>query len=90
VALLGFLAVAGFFLWEEHTANIRGYLPLLLLLGLCLVMHFSMHGGHGTDVAPAYGLWFLLVVHSATRSGSVNFGRGTWLQVQVLDRSFGE
>lgn len=47
MVLLGFLAVAGFFLWEEHAAHILGYLPLLLLLGACVGMHFFMHGGHG-------------------------------------------
>tara|TARA_R110001606_G_scaffold265329_1_gene414382 strand:- start:93 stop:335 length:243 start_codon:yes stop_codon:yes gene_type:complete len=47
LVLLGFLAVAGFFLWQEHEAHIIGYLPLILLLGLCGGMHFFMHGGHG-------------------------------------------
>ena len=47
IVLLGFLVVAGFFLWEEHAAHILGYLPLILILGLCLGMHFFMHGGHG-------------------------------------------
>ena len=47
LALIGSLAIAGFFLWEEHEAHILGYLPLILLLGMCLVMHFFMHGGHG-------------------------------------------
>jgi uncharacterized membrane protein len=47
VVLLGFLAVAGYFLWEEHAAHLLGYLPLILILGLCLGMHAFMHGGHG-------------------------------------------
>ncbi len=47
VGFLAFLAVAGFFLWEEHEAHILGYLPLILLLGVCVGMHFFMHGGHG-------------------------------------------
>jgi len=47
LGLLVFLAAAGFFLWEEHEAHIRGYLPLILILGLCGGMHFFMHGGHG-------------------------------------------
>ncbi len=47
LALVAFLAIAGFFLWEEHEAHILGYLPLILLLGACLGMHFFMHGGHG-------------------------------------------
>lgn len=49
IVLLGFLAVAGFFLWEEHSAHILGYLPLILILGLCVGMHFFMHGSHGGD-----------------------------------------
>ena len=47
LTLLGFLAVAGYFLWAEHQAHILAYLPLIILLGLCLGMHLFMHGGHG-------------------------------------------
>lgn len=47
LGLLFFLAIAGYFLWEEHEAHILGNLPLVLVLGLCLGMHFFMHGGHG-------------------------------------------
>ena len=46
VALIGFLAVAGFFLVTEHTAHLFGVLPYLLLLAGPL-MHF-MHHGHGS------------------------------------------
>ncbi len=49
LTLLAFLAVAGFLLWEEHEAHILGSLPLLLLLGACVGMHFFMHGGHGRE-----------------------------------------
>jgi hypothetical protein len=45
--LVGFLAVAGYFLWAEHQAHILGNLPLFLILGVCVGMHFFMHGGHG-------------------------------------------
>lgn len=45
--LVVFLTVAGFLLWEEHEAHILGFLPLLLLVGVCLGMHLFMHGGHG-------------------------------------------
>jgi hypothetical protein len=45
--LAGFLAVAGYFLWAEHQAHILGNLPLILILGVCVGMHFFMHGGHG-------------------------------------------
>jgi len=41
-----FLAIAVFFLWEEHRAHILGAVPYVLLL-LCPVIHFFMHGRHG-------------------------------------------
>ncbi len=50
--LIGFLAVAGYFLVMEHKAHLQGvltYLPYLLLLA-CPLMHLFMHhdhGGHG-------------------------------------------
>jgi hypothetical protein len=59
--LLGFLAIAAFFVIAEHRAHLsfllitehRGhlsqlvyYLPFLLLLA-CPLMHLFMHGGHG-------------------------------------------
>lgn len=47
LGLLAFLAIAGFFLWEEHEAHILSYLPLILIFGVCMGMHFFMHGGHG-------------------------------------------
>lgn len=43
--LLGFLAIAAFFLWEEHQAHLLGILPYGLLL-LCPLMHL-FHRGHG-------------------------------------------
>ncbi len=52
LGLLVFLTIAGFFLWEEHEAHILGYLPLILLFGMCLGMHFSMHGGLGGGHGP--------------------------------------
>ncbi len=47
LSLAVFLAIAGYFLWQEHEAHILGYLPLILILGVCVGMHFFMHGGHG-------------------------------------------
>ena len=41
-----FLAIAVFFLWEEHRAHFLGALPYVLLL-LCPVIHLLMHRGHG-------------------------------------------
>ena len=41
-----FLAIAGFFLWQEHRAHLLGALPWVLLL-LCPVVHLIMHRGHG-------------------------------------------
>ncbi len=46
VALVGFLAVAAFFLLTEHRAHVLGALPYLLLL-LCPLMHLFHHRGHG-------------------------------------------
>lgn len=45
LVLLGFLAVAAFFLVTEHTAHVFGALPYLLVLA-CLLFHMFMHGGH--------------------------------------------
>lgn len=47
VGLMFFLAVAGFFLWEEHKAHIMENSVLILILGACIGMHFFMHVGHG-------------------------------------------
>lgn len=46
IALLGFLAIAGFFLLTEHWAHVFGILPFVLLL-LCPLLHLFGHGGHG-------------------------------------------
>jgi hypothetical protein len=47
-ALIGFVAVAAYFLFAEHRAHAIEYLPFGLLLA-CLVMHFVHgHGSHGT------------------------------------------
>ncbi len=48
-ALVGFAAIAAYFLITEHKAHLSGllnYLPYLLLLA-CPLLHFFMHGGHG-------------------------------------------
>lgn len=41
-----FLAIALFFLWQEHRAHLLGALPYVLLL-LCPIIHVFMHRGHG-------------------------------------------
>jgi hypothetical protein len=46
VVLLGFVAVAGFYLATEHTAHLLGALPFLIFLA-CPLMHLFMHHGHG-------------------------------------------
>ena len=46
LVLIGFLAIATFYLVTEHTAHFFGILPYGLLL-LCPIMHLFMHGGHG-------------------------------------------
>jgi len=45
LVLIGFLAIAAFFLWTEHRAHLLGILPYALLL-LCPLLHL-FHGGHG-------------------------------------------
>jgi hypothetical protein len=48
LALLGFLAVAAFFLLAGHIDHVVAALPFLLILA-CPLMHlFMMHGGHGS------------------------------------------
>jgi hypothetical protein len=49
LVLLGFLAIAGYFLLTEHWAHVVPYLSFLpwLLLLACPLMHVFMHGGHG-------------------------------------------
>jgi hypothetical protein len=46
IVLLGFLAVAGYFLVTEHWAHVVPFLPWMLVLA-CPLMHIFMHGGHG-------------------------------------------
>lgn len=46
LVLIGFLAIAAFYLATEHTAHVFGYLPFALVL-LCPLLHLFMHGGHG-------------------------------------------
>jgi len=53
-ALLGFLAVAGFFLWTEHKAHLMGFWPYLLLAA-CPLMHLFHHGGHGGHAGHQHG-----------------------------------
>jgi hypothetical protein len=48
--LLGFLAIAGFFLFTEHRAHLLGALPFILLL-LCPLLHLFGHGGLGSGTA---------------------------------------
>ncbi len=45
IALVGFLAIAFFFLVSEHRAHALSYLPLVVLL-LCPLLHLFMHRGH--------------------------------------------
>ena len=45
-AFAGFLAIAAFFLLEEHRAHMLGVLPYLFLLA-CPLLHIFGHGGHG-------------------------------------------
>ena len=48
LVFIGFVIVAGYFLFTEHRAHLGGvlyYLPFLFLLA-CPLMHIFMHGGH--------------------------------------------
>jgi hypothetical protein len=44
----GFVAVAAYFLLEEHRAHVIGFLPYILLAA-CPLMHLFHHRGHGHD-----------------------------------------
>lgn len=44
--LIGFMAIAAFFLWTEHRAHVLGILPYLIFL-VCPLMHLFHHHGHG-------------------------------------------
>ena len=45
--LIGFLAVAVYFLLSEHRAHFIQFLPFLLLAACPLMHFFHGHGGHG-------------------------------------------
>lgn len=46
LVLVGFLIIAGYFLFTEHRAHMIAFLPFIFLLA-CPLMHIFMHGGHG-------------------------------------------
>ncbi len=46
LVFLGFLVIAGFFLFTEHRAHVLGVLPFALV-ALCPLLHLFGHGGHG-------------------------------------------
>jgi Protein of unknown function (DUF2933) len=50
LVLLGFLAIAAFFLITEHTAHVLGVLPFLVVL-LCPLLHLLLHARHGSGHA---------------------------------------
>lgn len=48
---IGFLLIAGYFLFTEHRAHLSGWLSsygIWLLLLACPLLHIFMHGGHGS------------------------------------------
>jgi hypothetical protein len=49
LVLLAFLAIGAFLLLSEQRAHVIGIPPLALLLLLCPLLHFFMHGSHGAD-----------------------------------------
>ena len=48
LVLVGFLVIAGALLFTEHRAHVLGASLWLLILA-CPLMHFFMHGGHGSS-----------------------------------------
>jgi hypothetical protein len=54
LVLLGFLAIAAFFLLTEHRAHVLGVLPYVLLL-LCPVLHLFLHRSHGSGHGEHHG-----------------------------------
>ena len=46
LVMIGFLAIAGVYLWIEHRAHLLGVVVWLPLLA-CPLMHLFMHHGHG-------------------------------------------
>jgi hypothetical protein len=52
--LLGFLAIAAFFLITEHWAHVLGVVPYALLL-LCPVLHLFLHRSHGSGHGEHHG-----------------------------------
>ena len=48
LVLIGFLAIAAYFLWTEHRAHVVQFLPYGLLL-LCQLLHL-FHGGMEVDM----------------------------------------
>jgi len=46
IALVGFMAIAAFYLIAEHRAHLLGWLPWLIILA-CPLLHIFMHRGHG-------------------------------------------
>ena len=54
LVLIGFLAIAGVYLWMEHRAHLLGVLVWLPLVA-CPLMHLFMHHGHGGHDHSAQG-----------------------------------
>ena len=46
LVMIGFLAIAGVYLWIEHRAHLLGVVVWLPLLA-CPLMHLFTHQGHG-------------------------------------------
>lgn len=49
--LVGFLAIAAYFLFSEHRAHFLAYLPFVLLLACPLLHLLHGHGGHGSHAS---------------------------------------
>lgn len=49
--LIGFLAIAAYFLFSEHRAHFLAYVPFVLLLACPLLHLLHGHGGHGSHAS---------------------------------------
>lgn len=56
VGFCAFLAIAAFFLWEQHRAHVLGAVPYVLLL-LCPFIHFEPARWLGFLLGGQYARW---------------------------------
>lgn len=49
LAAMGLVASVSYFLFMEHRQHLVQYLPFIIILILCPLMHVFMHGKHGHE-----------------------------------------